>query len=289
MEKRKAGLGRGLNALLSNLPDFASENEPLASKTLNYLNIESIKAGRYQPRAHFNEASLHELAESIKQQGVLQPIIVRPLAENSYEIVAGERRFKAAKQAGLDQVPAIVQDISNETALAIALIENIQREDLNPIEQAKGLQRLVDEFGLTQQQVANIVGKSRTTVTNLLRLMQVADGVKVLLQRGEIDMGHARALLSLEPNEQLMLCRIVIKRKLSVRATERLVQQFQKKQLAPRTQSAIDPNISQLQNQLGERLGAKVNVQHSNSGKGKLVIYYHSLDELEGIIEHIDK
>ena len=288
MEKRKTGLGRGLNALLNTLPQLSSENEHQPTKTLRYLDIGLIQAGQYQPRTQIDDVSLNELAQSIKQQGVLQPIIVRPLEENSYEVVAGERRWRAALQAGLERVPAMIQEISNETALAIALIENIQREDLNPIDQAKGMQRLIDDFELTQQRVADIVGKSRTAVTNLLRLMNLADGVKDLLQGGELDMGHARALLPLEQNKQLALARIVVKKKLSVRATERLVQQIQTKQAMPQpSRATIDPNISHLQNQLGERLGAKVNVQHLNSGKGKLIIYYHSLDELEGIIDHI--
>jgi ParB family transcriptional regulator, chromosome partitioning protein len=287
MEKRKAGLGRGLNALLNNLSHITTEKAESPTSTLKYLDIERIQTGQYQPRTQLDDDALDELAQSIKQQGLLQPIIVRPFSENKYEIVAGERRWRAALKAGLDRVPAVVQEISDETALAVALVENIQREDLNPIDQAKGLQRLMDEFNLTQQKVAEVVGKSRTAVTNLLRLMNLDDGVKDLLQQGDLDMGHARALLTLPHSKQIALARIIVKKQLSVRATERLVQQIQSKQVISKSPREVDPNISHLQNQLGERLCAKVDVQHANNGKGKLVIYYHSLDELEGIIDHI--
>jgi ParB family chromosome partitioning protein len=249
--------------------------------------VDLIQRGKYQPRRDMEPESLRELADSILAQGVIQPIVVRPISDQRFEIIAGERRWRATQLAGIDVIPAIIRDVTDQTAIAIALIENIQREDLNPIEEAASLQRLQREFDLTQQEVATAVGKSRSTVANLLRLMTLQDDVRRLVEHGDLEMGHARALLGLEGAGQSLAARTVVSKGLTVRQTEALV----RNQLAKKTQPAppknIDPNIRQLQDDLSQRLGAPVLIQHSAKGRGKLVLSYNSLDELDGILSHI--
>jgi len=291
---KKLGLGRGLDALLgSGGHDLAADDtafaEPAAGNAVTKLPLDRIDRGRYQPRREFDPDSLRELADSIAAQGVIQPIVVRPIAGERFEIIAGERRWRAAQQAGLSEIPVVVRDVDEQTALAIALIENIQRDDLNPLEEAGALHRLLGEFGLTHQQVAEAVGKSRTTVTNLLRLLELEPPVKTLLDEGRIDMGHARALLGLKGSAQAEAARQVVARGLSVRETERLVRRMQAsaEETGPVTKPLLDPNIRRLQDDLTERLGAHVAIQHGGKGAGKLVIAYNSLDELDGILAHI--
>ena len=291
---KKLGLGRGLDALLgSGGHDLAADDtafaEPAAGDAITKLPLDRIDRGRYQPRREFDPDSLRELADSIAAQGVIQPIVVRPIAGERFEIIAGERRWRAAQQTGLSQIPVVVRDVDEQTALAIALIENIQRDDLNPLEEAGALHRLLGEFGLTHQQVAEAVGKSRTTVTNLLRLLELEPPVKTLLDEGRIDMGHARALLGLKGSAQAEAARQVVARGLSVRETERLVRRMQTsaEETGPVTKPLLDPNIRRLQDDLTERLGAHVAIQHGGKGAGKLVIAYNSLDELDGILAHI--
>jgi len=245
-----------------------------------------LQRGQFQPRKGMDPETLGELAESIKAQGIIQPIIVRPIGEKSFEIIAGERRWRAAQLAGLDEVPALVRDLPDESAIAMSLIENIQREDLNVIEEADALHRLMTEFEMTHQEVAGAVGKSRSAVTNILRLLNLNSDVKILVEHGDLEMGHARALLALPEMEQPSAAKIVASKELSVRETEKLV----RKLLAGETiksKKTIDPDVRVLQNDLAEKLGAKVVVTHGSKGKGKLVIQYSSLDELEGILSHI--
>lgn len=285
MAVKKRGLGRGLDVLLGQASSAAASENNL-DQQLRTLPVELIQRGKYQPRRDMDPQALEELAQSIRAQGVMQPIVVRLIAADRYEIIAGERRWRAAQQAGLDSIPAVIRDVPDEAAIAMSLIENIQREDLNPIEEAIALQRLQQEFELTQQQVADAVGKSRVTITNLLRLMALPDEVKLLLERGDLEMGHARALLGLPAEQQTDAARQVVARGLTVRQTEALVRQW----LNPRVDSADtrrDPNIDQLQQDLAERLGAEVKIQHGAKGKGRLVISYNSLDELDGVLMHI--
>lgn len=285
MAVKKRGLGRGLDALLgqSNGDSQASNNQ---DQQLKELPVDLIQRGKYQPRRDMDPQALEELANSIRVQGVMQPIVVRPIAEGRYEIIAGERRWRATQQAGLDSIPAVIRDVPDEAAIAMALIENIQREDLNPIEEAIALQRLQMEFELTQQQVADAVGKSRVSITNLLRLMALPDDVKLLLERGDLEMGHARALLGLPADDQTAAARQVVAKGLTVRQTEALVRQW----LNPRREAGdtrANPDIERLQQDLAERIGAEVKIQHGAKGKGKLVISYSSLDELDGVLMHI--
>ncbi len=297
--KRKRGLDRGLDALLSesNAPaeevsldagEQPEETQP-ADGQLRQIPIEFMQRGRYQPRKDMSSEALEELAESIRTQGVMQPIVVRPLAgSNNYELIAGERRWRAAQMAGLESIPAIVREIPDETAIAMALIENIQREDLNPMEEAAALARLKEEFELTHQQVANAVGKSRAMVSNLLRLMSLEPDTRTLLEHGDLEMGHARALLALEGSKQIEAARTVVSKGLSVRQAEELVRDFDKKKAAKKkNEPAEDPNVKQLVQDLSERIGAPVEVKQQAGGKGKLVISYNSLDELDGILGHI--
>jgi len=297
---KKRGLGRGLDALLGGTRELdaatsiatdgtAPRTEAARGESVLRLPLHRIERSRYQPRREFDSDALRELADSIASQGVLQPIVVRPVADGDYEIIAGERRWRASQQAGLADIPVVVREVDEQTALAIALIENIQREDLAPLEEAGALQRLQEEFGLTHQQVAEAVGKSRTTVTNLLRLLELGDEVKSLLDAGRLEMGHARALLGLKGDTQTLAARQVVARGLSVRETERLVRRLQGEEGGrPRHSSqAQSPDIRQLQDDLAERLGARVAIQHSAKGTGKLVIAYNSLDELDGILGHI--
>ncbi|NVJ66029.1 MAG: ParB/RepB/Spo0J family partition protein [Gammaproteobacteria bacterium] len=287
----KPGLGKGLDALLggaiSKKPKATKEAQAKAEQNeLREMPVEFLQPGIYQPRRVMTEEGLEELAESIKAQGMIQPILVREIGKDKYEIIAGERRWRAAQRAGLHQVPVLLKVVPDEAAIAMALIENIQREDLNAMEEAFALQRLMDEFKLTQQQTADAVGKSRTTVTNLLRLLQLSEHCKTLLERGDIDMGHARALLSLEPLKQTETAKIVVAKGLTVRETEKLVRNINEPK-PKKAKTEKDHHISALEQQLGEKIGAQVDIQHGNKGKGKMVINYHSLDELDGILQHL--
>ena len=311
--KKKRGLGHGLDALLASSNSAAvpvsdsveadeqvgtAENSEASSPTgsssaqseLRHLPVEWIQPGRYQPRRDIQPEALEELSASIKAQGLMQPIVVRPLPGQTdrFEIIAGERRWRASQLAQLDRVPALIRDVPDEAAIAMALIENIQRENLNPMEEAMALHRLQHEFELTQMEVAEAVGKNRATVANLLRLMNLNDDVKVLLEHGDIEMGHARALLGLPVEQQSSAAADVVARALTVRQTEALVRNLLdgKDQKADGKQ-LVNPDIQRLERMLGERLGAKVATQHSAKGKGKLVINYTSLDELDGILDHI--
>jgi ParB family chromosome partitioning protein len=279
------GLGRGLDALLGS----DDSQMPVGSmRGLVELQIETLQPGKYQPRMRVEETSLRELADSIKAQGMIQPILVRPITGSRYEIVAGERRWRAARLAGLTTVSAQVRTISDKEALAMALIENIQREDLSPLEQANGIQRLVDEFGMTHEAAAQAVGRSRATVTNLLRLLALTVPVRELMQSGRLDMGHARALLALSGMQQAEAAREVVARGLSVRETERLVAIRLRRINSKRSSSKIkDRDVLRLQEDLAGKLGAKVQIDHSTKGKGKVIIHYSSLDELQGILAHI--
>jgi ParB family chromosome partitioning protein len=254
---------------------------------LKYLPIEYLVRGAFQPRRDFDPAALEELAQSIQQQGLMQPIVVRSLEKGKYEIIAGERRWRACQQAGLETIPCLIKTVDDEAALAMALIENMQREDLNPMEEAAGLYRLHTEFELTHQQVAEVVGKSRSAVTNMLRLINLQPEVKVLVERGDLDMGHARALLSLPAPIQIQAAKTAVARGLSVRQMEAYVKTLMVPKQSGQNKTVRDPNIRDLERQIGETLGAKVKIQHSSKGKGKLVIGYTSLMELEGILEHI--
>ena len=301
--KRKRGLDRGLDALISSnaahrqhIEEVSLEDEddpsqqaqrPPRDGDLRHLPVELMQRGRYQPRKDMSADALEELAESIRAQGVMQPIVVRPLGDNRYEIIAGERRWRAAQMAELDAIPAVIREVPDEAAIAMSLIENIQRENLNPMEEALALSRLKEEFGLTHQQVADAVGKSRAMVTNLLRLMSLEADVKKLLEHGDLEMGHARALLSLTGAKQVEAARTVVAKGLSVRQTETLVREFEKEKPAKPAPAKEDPNVRHLINDLSDRLDAPVQIQQGNAGKGKLVISYNNLDELDGILAHI--
>jgi ParB family transcriptional regulator, chromosome partitioning protein len=298
MAVKKRGLGRGLDALLGGMNTSTDQSEKASASTtsptqgdnLRRLAVDLIQRGRYQPRREFDPDSLRELADSIAAQGVIQPVVVRPVENDRYELIAGERRWRAAQQAGLDEIPVVIKEVTEEAAMAMGLIENIQREDLNPLEEAHALNRLLIEFGLTHQEVAKAVGKSRTTVTNLLRLLELNEDVKTLVETGRLEMGHARTLLGLKGEAQSKAAKQVVAQGLSVRETERLVRRLQNEEENPqvrKTDQPMDPDIRRLVNDLSEKLGAKVDLQQSAKGKGKLVIGYNSLDELEGILDHI--
>ncbi len=282
---KKRGLGRGLDALLG----AASSDADADGSALTEIEIDRIHRSPYQPRQHFDDESLAELAASIRAQGVMQPIIIRPRPAGGYEIIAGERRWRAAQLANLTAIPAVVRPVSDEQAVAMALIENIQREDLNPLEEALALQRLQDEFSLTQQQVADAVGKSRVTVTNLLRLLQLSGAVREMLSRGELEMGHARALLSLPGGDQESVALQVVLRGLSVRQTESLVRDALKPKSAKtkKPTTGKDPDTRRLEMDLSERIGASVSIESDAKGRGRVVISYTSLDELDGILSHL--
>ncbi len=273
------GLGRGLDALLS------KDDEGKTGEQLNTLLIEQIQTGKYQPRTRMDMESLAELAESIKAQGVMQPILVRPLAQGRYEMIAGERRWRAAQMAGLTHVPALVRQVPDESALAMALIENIQREDLNPLEEATGIQRLIVEFKMTHQSAAEAVGRSRSGVTNLLRLINLAAPVQQLLLQGKIDMGHARALLGLSAAKQIQLANLVAQKGLSVRQTERLAKQQEK--TTHKKTAKPDRDLIRFQEELSEKLGTTVRINSGKRGTGKLIINYSSLDELDSLISKL--
>jgi len=281
----KKRLGRGLDALLSG--ERSSEPAP-SGAGLREVALTEVVRGRYQPRASFDEESLNELAASIKSQGLMQPVVLRPRPQGGFELIAGERRWRAAQLAGLERIPALVREVSDEQASAMALIENIQREDLNPLEEAQALDRLREEFQLTQQQVADAVGKSRVAVTNLLRLLNLAPPVRAMLVSGEIEMGHARALLSLEPLDQERIARVVASKQLSVRATEALVRSRQRPVPQETRPQAADADTARLERELTDRIGAPVKISQNARGKGgKVVIGYSSLDELDGILAHL--
>ena len=290
--KRKA-LSRGLDALLGPAGQKEQGEDSAAGESLTLVSLDLLQRGKYQPRIDMRTRTLENLAESIRSQGVVQPIVVRPLdgagSERRYEIIAGERRWRAAQMAGLESIPAVVRDVPDESAVAIALIENIQRENLNPLEEARALERLTDEFSLTHEQAARSVGRSRAAVSNLLRLLDLSDEVKNLVEARELEMGHARALLSVsDAKRQAEAAMLVIRKGLSVRETERLVKGLLKgggrkaKKVTP-----VDPDIRQLESDLTDKLGAKVSVQHGAKGGGKLTIAYNNLDELDGILAHI--
>jgi ParB family chromosome partitioning protein len=306
MAAKKRGLGRGLDALLGQAArpatdataqapelravpaDAATAAEPVATdNTLRSLPVDVIQRGKYQPRLDMHQESLQDLADSIGEQGVVQPIVVRSVGAGRYEIIAGERRWRAAQLAGLHEIPAVVREVDDRGAIAIALIENIQRENLNPIEEARALKRLVDEFEITHEEAAHAVGRSRAAVSNLLRLLDLEETVKQMVERRELEMGHARALLALSGGRQIEAARQVVTRGLTVRATEGLVKSLQRPAIARPVALKKDPNIQQLETSLADRLGASVRLRPGRGGKGKLEISYNSLDELDGILEHI--
>jgi len=301
---RKRALGRGLDALIGagarrrENPELTDRQSPLmtdesgeapvaaAEERLERLPLSQLTRGKYQPRRDIQPEALEELADSIRAQGVMQPIVVRPVGEARYEIIAGERRWRAAQLAELATIPAVIREVTDEVALALALIENIQRENLNPVEEALALKRLLDEFELTQQQVADAVGKSRAQVANLLRLLALDPEVQTLLERGDLDMGHARALLALPGSRQRRTAQEVVDKDLTVRATEALVKRLMQGKAKP-GEAARSPDVARLETRLGELLGATVKIHHGRSGKGRVTIRYSSLDELDGILEHI--
>lgn len=300
MATKKRGLGRGLDSLLGvkeEVQETVEKSEKqspeqlrAAGEDLRLVPIDLIQRGMYQPRRVIDETGLDELAESIREQGLMQPIVLRPLTEKGrYEIIAGERRWRASQKVGLTEIPAIIKDVSDKATIAMALIENIQRENLNPMEEALALLRLKDEFKLTHDEVAKAVGKSRSAVTNLMRLTNLQEAVRVLVENGDLEMGHARALLPLETALQLKAARETIERELSVRETEALVKTLQaepnrKTKSKPKSKS---PDVKSLENQLSETLGTKVSIESGRGGKGKLVINYSSVDILDGILKHI--
>jgi len=305
MAKRK-GLGRGLDALLgSNAPAAGAETdavdaikaatEVVAEITspdtssrdgvLKEIPIEFLQRGKYQPRRDMHQEALEELAESIKAQGIMQPIVVRPVGEQRYEIIAGERRWRASQLAGLEKIPAVIREVADEAAIAMALIENIQREDLNPIEEAMALKRFQEEFELTQQEVAEAVGKSRTTVTNLLRLINLPDDVRKMVEHGDLEMGHARCLVTLPEDKQRYVAHQIISKGLSVRQAEALARKLP--EVKDIKSLPVDADIKNLEERLGEKVGVPVMVQHNSKGKGKLVLKYNNLDELDGILSHL--
>jgi ParB family chromosome partitioning protein len=282
MNTKRRGLGRGLDALIGAATQVDADSTR-DKKNLRALPIEQIQRSPYQPRTHFDAESLQDLAESIQAQGILQPIVVRPVA-GGYELVAGERRWRAAQLAGLQEIPAVIKDLSDEAAAAIALIENIQREDLNPLEEAVAMQRLVNEFGMTHQQVAQSVGRSRVGVSNMLRLLELSEPLKKWLLEGKLDMGHARALLGLPAARQLELAKLAVAKGLSVRAVEQLAQASAKPK-AGAAKGRKDPDIARLEQTLADQLGARVEIQHSRNRKGKLLIHYSNVEQLQGILK----
>ena len=293
MATKRQSLGKGLDALLGFAEDvdasqgMGSEGTQLGDGKLQQIPVEFLQRGQYQPRRDFNADSLQELADSISSQGLIQPIVVRALDQGNYEIIAGERRWRAAQLAGVDQIPAIVREISDQATIAMALIENIQREDLNPVEESQALIRLQNEFNLTQQQVAEAVGKSRSSVTNLMRLAALQPLVQQQLERGDIELGHAKCLLALEGDLQIHAARTVASEGLTVRQTEVLIKKLQSPDVQKKATTTASQDILNLQQHLSEKLGAAVKIQHGAKGSGKLTIGYNSVDELDGILNHI--
>ena len=289
MALKKNPLGRNLSSMLSQSAlRHAAENAAAASTgldTLRSLPVDLISPGPYQPRSFFDADKLEQLAESIRHQGVIQPIIVRARGDKQFELIAGERRWRAAQIAGIEKIPAIVRDVPDEIAIAMALVENIQRENLNPIEEATALRRLVDDFQMTHQEAGDAVGRSRSAVSNLLRLLELSEEVRELVDARHLEMGHARALLTLEPSLQAQAAREVVRKGLSVRETEQLVRRL--KNPPSKTTTTLDPDTKYIQDQISEKLCATVKLSHNSRGKGKMVISYNSADELEGILEHM--
>jgi ParB family chromosome partitioning protein len=284
---KKKRLGRGLGSLLGNIDEVTQVSDADRASGLGEIDIDRIQRGKYQPRQNFDQQSLQELADSIRSQGIVQPIVVRPEGDH-FELVVGERRWRAAQIAGLQKIPAVVRELDGKAAAVIALIENIQREDLNPLEQAAGLMRLIDDFDLTHQQVADSVGRSRASVSNLIRLLDLADPVKDLVNRGLLDMGHARALLGLIRHDQVEAANIVVKRGLSVRETEALVKKMLKGETGNKSLAQeSDPDIRRLEIRISEKLGAAVKIKSGKQGSGQLIVSFHTSDELEGILKHL--
>ncbi|MEX2353232.1 MAG: ParB/RepB/Spo0J family partition protein [Gammaproteobacteria bacterium] len=289
MPAKKRGLGKGLDALLGlqsadNIPATGHINDELRA-----LPVDMVQRSAYQPRTEFNQAALEELASSIRAQGVVQPIVVRPVSNGKHEIIAGERRWRAAQLAGLHEVPVVVRKVNDLEAMCLALIENIQREDLSPLEEARGIARLLDEFDMTHDMIAEAVGRSRSTISNMLRLLELAVPVRQMLEQRELEMGHARALLSLGQDQQSETARLIVSKRLSVRETEALVRNLLNKTGVKKTgkKTVLDPNIRSLQDELSGRLGTAVVIKHNKSGKGALEIRYSSVDELDGILSRI--
>ena len=293
MKKKRESLGKGLDALISDLVigdafDEGSLVETKASKRfIKELPVEFLERGEYQPRRNFDPVTLTELSDSIASQGVMQPVIVREIASNRYEIIAGERRWRAAHQAGLKNIPAIVRQIDDQSAVAMTLIENIQREDLNAIEESRALIRLQNDFNLTQQQIANNVGKSRSAITNLMRLAKLEKSVQELVERGNLELGHAKCLLSVEGSLQIEAAQVVVRDGLSVRKTEMLIKRLKKKEQGIKSEVPRSADILSLETKLSDQLGASVKIKHLRSGGGSLVVKYNDIDELEGILRHI--
>ncbi len=285
MATKKRGLGRGLDALLGAKPK-QQVADTSAAHNITELDVDLIKPGKFQPRTKMDMMKLRELADSIKAQGMVQPVIVRCTEKNKYEIIAGERRWRAAQIAELSKIPVVVRVADDRQTIAMALIENIQREDLSPLEEAIALQRLIDEFELTHQQAAQAVGRSRAAVSNLLRLLDLHKDVKKILDDGEIEMGHARALLALDKSQQLKAAQEIIKKAMSVRVAEKFIKNYGKEKPEP-THKEADKDILRLEQELTEKICAEVKIQHGSKGKGKLVISYHSVDELDGILSRI--
>ncbi len=289
MSAKKSPLGRNLSSMLSQSTlQHAVENAHSGSagqNTLRDLPLDLITPGPYQPRSVFDPGRLEELAESIRHQGVIQPVVVRATGDNEYQLIAGERRWRAAQLAGIEKIPAIIRNVPDEIAIAMALVENIQRENLNPIEEATALKRLVEEFQMTHQEAGDAVGRSRSAVSNLLRLLELSEEVRELVDARHLEMGHARALLSLDASLQAKAAREVVARDLSVRETENMVRRM--KNPPQRHSNVLDPDVRRLQDALSEKLCAKVKLTHNTKGKGKMVISYNSADELEGILEQM--
>ena len=279
MTKQK-GLGRGLDALLS-----GNGNADSAEESLQSLEISKLQPGKYQPRTNMDQVALAELAESIKAQGVMQPILVRPISADRFEIIAGERRWRAAQLAGLTEVPALIRKVADESALAMSLIENIQRENLNPLEEAMGIQRLIDEFGMTHQTAGEALGNSRSTISNLLRLLNLSAPVQELMMQGKIDMGHGRALLSLAPVQQIKIANVIVQKQLSVRETEKIVNHIEHP--APKMVKKPDRDLLRLEEDVSERLGAQVAIKPKKNGQGNIVIHYTNLDQLDDILSKL--
>jgi len=295
MAAKKRGLGRGLNELLAGSKLASATTDDGAAVAvpdkdlLKVLPVDLMQRGVYQPRVDMHPETLQELADSIKAQGVVQPIVVRPIDDKRYEIIAGERRWRASQMAGLQEIPCVIRDVPDQAAMAMALIENIQREDLNSMEEARALHRLIKEFELTHQQAADAVGRSRAAVSNLLRLLELEDEVCTLVEHGDLEMGHARALLALQGDVQREAARLVVAKGLSVRETERLVKRQQGESKPVVKAAAGDPNVRKLEEELSGKLAAKVKIQHGTKGNGKVVIQYNSLDELDGILVQMGK
>lgn len=285
---KKKRLGRGLGSLIGNIEEVTQVSEEDKATGFSELGVDQIQRGKYQPRQYFDQQALQELADSIKAQGIIQPLVVRPEGSH-YELIAGERRWRAAQLAGLQTVPVVIRELDSKSAAAIALIENIQREDLNPLEESQALMRLIEEFDLTHQQVADSVGRSRASVSNLLRLLDLAEPVKEQVNRGLLDMGHARALLALIRHDQIEVAAIVVNRGLSVRETEALVKKTLNnatKKSAAKAEEA-DPDVKRLETSISEKLGAAVKIRAGKKGSGQLIINFHNSDELDGILEHL--